>query len=158
MGLHKKRSEQIRNYLNTKTMDMDNFSFKKALNHFNINEDEFMEIHDKYLYHQLTIEQHYAKEKIMPEIEKWLSEHKDNRIIIKLKEDACYAHNGGWCEDCKEIYVSISYRKEICYEPGLTYEWGEDPVYLEEHEVDFENIAELIFEDYRGEEVKQLNL
>ena len=135
---------------------MDNFSFKKALNHFNINEDDFMEIYNKYMYHQITIEQHYAKERIMPEIEKWLSEDENNSIIMKLKEDACYAHNGGWCEDCNEIYVSISYRKEIYYKPDLTYEWGEDCVYLEEHEVDFENIAKLIFEDYRGEEVKQL--
>ena len=94
----------------------------------------------------------------MPEIEKWLSEHENNTIIMRLKEKACYAHNGGWCEDCNEINVTISYRKEICYEPDLTYEWGEDPAYLEEHEVDFENIAKLIFEDYEGSEVKQLNL
>lgn len=135
---------------------MDNFSFNKALNHFNINEDDFMEIYNKYQYHQLTIEQHYAKEKIMPEIEKWLSEHENNTIIIRLKEKACYAHNGGWCEDCNEINVTISYRKEICYEPNLTYSVWEDAVYLEEHEVDFENVAKLIFEDYEGSEVKQL--
>jgi hypothetical protein len=115
-----------------------------------------MEIYDKYLYHQITIEQHYAKEKLMPEIEKWLSEHEQNSIIMKLKDDACYSHHGGWCEDCNEINVSISYRKEIIFAPDLTYEWGEDPVYLEEHEVDFENIAKLIFEDDRGNEVKQL--
>jgi hypothetical protein len=135
---------------------MDNFSLNKALDHFNINRNEFMEIYNKYHYHQITIEQHYAKEKVLPEIEKWLSEHEHNTIIMKLKETACYAHNDGWCQDCNEIRVGLGYWEKICYEPNLTYDWGEDAVYLEEHEVDFENISKLIFEDYRGNEVKQL--
>ena len=135
---------------------MDNFALNKALNHFNVNENEFMEIYNKYIYHQITIEEHYAKEKLIPEIEKWLLEHEHNTIIMKLKDTACYSHNGGWCEDCDEIKVTINYRKEICYSPELMYEWGEDRVYLEEHEVEFENVSKLIFEDYRGNEVKQL--
>ena len=142
---------------------MDNFSFNKALNHFNINEDEFMEIYNKYQYNQITIEQHYAREKVMTEIEKWLSENEDNSIIMKLKEKAYYSHHGGWCEDCDEIQVTMQYNyllkeKEICYAPDLTYDWGEDRVHLEEHEVDFENISKLIFEDDYGKVVKQLNL
>jgi hypothetical protein len=135
---------------------MDKFSLNKALNHFNINESDFMEIYNKYQYNQITIEEHYAKEKIMPEIEKWLSEHEDNRIIMELKENAYYSHHGGWCEDCNEINVTISYRKEICYEPNLTYEWGEELVYLEEHQVDFTNVSKLIFEDSRGDIVNEL--
>jgi hypothetical protein len=135
---------------------MDEFSLNKALNHFNINRDEFMEVYHKYQYNQITIEEYYAKERILPEIEKWLSKHKHNRVIMKLKESACYSHNGGWGEDCNEINVTINYRKEICYEPNLTYEWREDSVYLEEHEVEFENVGKLIFEDETGKEVKQL--
>lgn len=135
---------------------MDNFSFNKALNHFNINEDDFMKIYNKYQYHQITIEQHYAKEKWLPEIEKWLSKNENNRVIIKLKEEACYSHNGGWCEYCKEIYAEINHYKEILFFPDLTYEYSEDHVCLKEHEIDFENIAKLIFEDDRGSEVKQL--
>jgi hypothetical protein len=137
---------------------MDNFAFKKALTHFNINENDFMDIYNKHTYHQFTIEEHYAREKVIPEIEKWLSEHEDNRVIIKLKQDACYAHKGFWCEDCDEIYALISYTKEIYYAPNLTYEWGEEHVYLEDHEIDFENVGKLIFEDERGNEVKQLIL
>jgi hypothetical protein len=135
---------------------MDEFSLNKALNHFNINEDEFMEIYNKYQYHQITIEQHYAKEKVLPEIEKWLSEHEHNRVIMELKETAYYSHNGGWCEDCNEIQVTNNYKNDILFKPNLTYDWGEEPVYLEEHEVDFENISKLIFEHQRGYEVKQL--
>jgi hypothetical protein len=133
---------------------MDNFALNKALNHFNVNEDEFMEIYNKYIYHQITIEEHYAKEKVMPEIEKWLSKHEDNSIIMKLKDTACYSH-GGWCEDCNEINVSI-YGEKIYYEPSLTYDWGEDRVYLEEHEVEFGNVSKLIFEDSYGDFVKEL--
>jgi hypothetical protein len=135
---------------------MDNFSLNKALDHFNINRDEFMEIYNKYQYHQITIEQHYAKEKVLPEIEKWLSKHEDNRVIMELKETAYYSHNGGWCEDCNKIAVTNNYKNDILFKPSLTYDWGEEPVVLEEHEVDFENISKLIFEHERGYEVKQL--
>ena len=124
---------------------MDSFSLKKALNHFNINEDEFMQIYNKYIYHQITIEEHYARERIMPEIEKWLSEHEQNRIIMKL---GVYG----------DINVWNDYGEEICYSPDLDYDWGEKLVYLEEHEVKFENVIKVVFEDHRGNEVKQLNI
>ena len=133
---------------------MDNFAFNKALNHFNINEDEFMAIYHKYEYNQITIEEHYAKEKVMTEIIKWLSEDEDNTVIMELKIATYYSHNNGWCEDCKEINVTMSFNKEICYAPDLTYDWGEKPVYLEEHEVNFENVSKLNFEDSRGIIVK----
>lgn len=140
---------------------MDKFSFNKALNHFNISESDFMEVYNKYQYNQITIEEHYAKEKIIPEIEKWLLENEDNTVVMELKEDACYSHHGGWCEYCKEIQVMIQYNyflkeKEICYAPDLTYEWGEDTVYLNEHQVDFTNVSKLIFEDSRGDVAKTI--
>lgn len=135
---------------------MDKFAFNKALNHFNINEDEFMGIYNKYLYHQITIEEHYAKEKVMPEIEKWLSENEDNSIIMKFKHSINCNHLDGSMDEYNEIQVTISYRKEICYAPDLSYEYAEKHVYLEEHEIDFENVAKLIFEDERGNKVKQL--
>lgn len=134
---------------------MDKFSLKKALNHFNIKESDFMEIYNKYQYNQITIEEHYAKEKIVPEIERWLFEDENRSITMELKHNASYNHNGGWCEDCNEINVS-SYRKEILYAPNLTYDWGEEHVYLEEHEVDFTNVSKLIFEDSRGDIVNEL--
>lgn len=133
---------------------MDNFSFNKALNHFNINENDFMEICNKYDYNQITIEQHYAKEKIMPEIEKWLLEDENNSIRIELKTYVSFYHYGSY-DEYNEICVSMS-DKEICYSPDLTYEWGEPRIELEEHQINFENVSKLIFEDASGKEVKQL--
>lgn len=140
---------------------MDKFSLNKALNHFNINESDFMEIYNKYQYNQITIEEHYAKEKIVPEIEKWLSEHEDNTVIMKLKDEVSYTHIGGWCEKCTEIKVNVEYNcylreREISYHPNLTYEWGEQRVELTEHEVDFLNVGELVFEDSRGNIIKTI--
>lgn len=140
---------------------MDDFSFKKALNHFGINKDEFMAICKKYEYNQITIEEYYAQEKIIPEIEKWLSEHEDNMVIMKLKDKVYYSHINGCDEDCKEIKVGNVYnyysqKTRICYEPDLFYDWGEQRVELTEHEVDFLNVGELVFEDHRGNEVKKL--
>lgn len=140
---------------------MDDFSFNKALNHFGINKDEFMAICKKYEYNQITIEEYYAQEKIIPELERWLSEHEDNTIIMKLKDEASYKHVGGWCEECTEIKVNMEYNyylreREICYHPNLSYDWGEQRIELKEHEVDFLNVGELVFEDHRGDEVKRL--
>ena len=127
---------------------MDNFSLNKALNHFGIDKDEFMAICKKYEYNQLTIEQHLAKEKILPEIEKWLSEHDGNSIRIELKdrEDITALIAPNYCSHQKEIffYRDNDYAYEKCVE-------------LTEDEVDFTYINKLIFEDYTGEQIKELS-
>ena len=130
---------------------MDNFAFNKALNHFNINEDEFMEICNKYDYNQITIEQHYAKEKIMPEIEKWLSKDKDNSITMVLKNTMEDCYNRPYDEIIVSLYEEIVFRLNSYF-----VEYSSDYVCVEEHQINFENIAKLIFEDASGSEVKQL--
>jgi hypothetical protein len=92
---------------------------------------------------------------IKNKIKEWLLEDEANSVLMKFKNKTYYYHYG-WDEPCDEIRADFGYNQKVDYIPRLTYEWGEPLVELDEHQIDFKDVKKLIFEDYRGNEVKEL--
>ena len=113
-----------------------------------------METMNKLKYNHTTIMELLYDNEIKNKIKEWLLEHEDNCVLMKFKNEAYYYHYG-WDEPCDEIRAVIGYNQKVGYSPCLTYEWSEPRIELDEHQINFKDVKKLIFEDYRGNEVKE---